>query len=83
MPVVLREGGVRCFFYSNEGNPRERAHIHVRGDGKDTKIWLEPEIAIAESFGFSPAEVRRIPWVVTSRRRDLLKAWYDHFAPFG
>jgi hypothetical protein len=42
MPVVFRESGLRYFFYSNEGLPREPRHIHVKGGGKDAKIWLEP-----------------------------------------
>jgi hypothetical protein len=83
MPVVLREGGLRYFFFSNEGDPREPAHIHVRGGGKDAKIWLEPEVALADSFGFSPAEIRRILWIVASQRRRLLKAWHEHFSALG
>jgi hypothetical protein len=83
MPVVLREGGLRYFFFSNEGDPREPAHIHVRGGGKDAKIWLEPEVTLADSFGFSPAEIRRILWIVTSQRRRLLKAWHEHFSALG
>ena len=39
MPVVFRDGGLRYFFYSNEGLPREPRHIHVKGGGKDAKIW--------------------------------------------
>ncbi len=48
---------LRYFFFSNEGLPRERSHIHVKGGGKDAKIWLEPEIAIADSYGFNSAEL--------------------------
>jgi Domain of unknown function (DUF4160) len=53
MPVVFRDGGLRYFFYSNEGVPREVRHIHVKGGGKDAKIWLEPEVMIADSYGFN------------------------------
>ena len=31
MPVVFRYKAYWFFFYSNEGNPRESMHIHVRG----------------------------------------------------
>ena len=34
MPVVLRREGFRFLFYSNEGDPREPAHIHVQ-QGRD------------------------------------------------
>jgi Domain of unknown function (DUF4160) len=43
MPVVFRHGGLRYYFFSNEGQPPEALHIHVKGGGRDAKIWLEPE----------------------------------------
>jgi hypothetical protein len=64
MPIVFREGGMRYFFFSNEGDPREPPHIHVKGGGRDAKIWVEPEISIADSYG--------------SNSR-VLRAWHDHF----
>jgi hypothetical protein len=79
MPVVFRDGGLRYFFFSNEGLPREPRHIHVKGGGRDAKIWLEPEIAVAESYGFNSAELARILRVVSERRTLILKAWDDHF----
>jgi hypothetical protein len=51
MPVVFRHGGLRYFFFSNEGTPRESPHVHAKGGGRDAKIWIEPEISVAESFG--------------------------------
>jgi hypothetical protein len=36
------------FFFFNDGDPREPPHVHVRGGGRDAKIWLEPEISVAE-----------------------------------
>lgn len=45
MPVVFREGGLRYYFFSNEGAPREPPHVHVKGGGRDAKIWLEPDIS--------------------------------------
>jgi Domain of unknown function (DUF4160) len=79
MPVVFREGGLRYFFYSNEGVPREARHIHVKGGGKDAKIWLEPEVTIADSYGFNSAELTRILRLVSDRRDLILRAWHDHF----
>jgi hypothetical protein len=29
MPVVFRDGGLRYYFFSNKGAPREPPHIHV------------------------------------------------------
>ncbi len=80
MPIVLREAGLRYFFfYSNEGSPREAPHIHVKGGGRDAKIWMEPEITIEDSYGFNSRELSNILRVVTENRDLILKAWHDHF----
>jgi hypothetical protein len=49
MPVVFRYKGLRFFFYSNEGRPRELAHVHVRSGGSEAKLWLEPQVRVAAS----------------------------------
>jgi hypothetical protein len=36
----FRKDGLRFFFFSNEGSPREVPHVHVPGGGRDTEIWL-------------------------------------------
>ena len=79
MPLVFRDSGLRFFFYSNEGFPREPLHVHVKGAGKDAKIWLEPEITIADSYGFNSAELTRILRIVNDRRDLILRAWHEHF----
>jgi len=79
MPIVFRDAGLRYFFFSNEGLPHEPRHIHVKGGGRDAKIWLEPQITIAESYGFNSVELARILRIVSERRTSILKAWDDHF----
>jgi hypothetical protein len=43
MPVILRYKGYTFFFFSNEGNPREPLHVHVRRAGVAAKFWVEPQ----------------------------------------
>ncbi len=83
MPIVFRNDGLRYFFFSNEGSPREPLHVHVTGGGRDAKIWLEPDIAIAESYGFNARELSRILRVVTESRDEILRAWHEHFGDGG
>jgi hypothetical protein len=83
MPVVFRDRGLRYFFFSNEGLPREPRHIHVKGGGRDAKVWLEPQVAIAESYGFNSVELAHILRIVSERRHLILKAWDDHFGNGG
>jgi len=79
MPVVFRFNGLRYYFFSNEGQPSESPHIHVKGGGRDAKVWLEPEISIADSFGFNPRELSSILRLVAENRDLILRAWHDHF----
>jgi hypothetical protein len=79
MPVVFRHGGLRYYFFSNEGSPREPPHIHVKGGGCDAKIWLQPEISIADSYGFNSRELSNILRVVSENRSLILRAWHEHF----
>ena len=79
MPVVFRSGGLRYYFFSNEGQPPEPAHIHIKGGGRDAKIWLEPDLSIADSYGFNPRELSNIMRIVAENRDMILRAWHDHF----
>ena len=44
MPKVFDWNGYRFHFYSNEGDPREPPHIHVRKGCHDAKFWLRPDV---------------------------------------
>jgi hypothetical protein len=79
MPVVFHESGYRFFFYSNEGDPREPLHVHVRGKGCDAKIWVYPIVEVQESFGFSASELARILKIVERKSKVIENAWHEHF----
>jgi len=53
VPVVFRWEGIRFFFYSNEGNPREPLHVHADGRGGEAQIWSAPAVPVAESVGLN------------------------------
>ena len=78
MPVVLSYKGFRFFFYSNEGSPREPVHVHVRSAGCEAKIWLEPQVTIATSFGFDAATLRELVDVAQSHRDLIERAWNEY-----
>lgn len=79
MPLVFRYQGIRFFFYSNEGNPREPLHIHAQRGDCLAKIWLYPEPVMAESFGFSATEMKVIIDQVHLHRYAIERAWNEHF----
>jgi hypothetical protein len=79
MPTVFRSGGVRFFFYSNEGDPREPVHVHVETSEGTAKISVEPDVGVLSSFRIGRAELTRIVAIVEDRRDDIVRAWNDHF----
>ena len=79
MPVLLRSGPYKVFFYSNEGTPREPKHVHVRTAGKEAKVWLNPGIELAANRGFNSKELADIISLVDSHKLAFEAAWDEHF----
>ncbi len=79
MPVVFRYAGVRYYFFSNEGIPREPAHVHVERDGAEAKFRLRPDVKVVESAGFGRQELAGLMRVVEERRDEIERAWHEHF----
>jgi hypothetical protein len=61
------------------GDPREAVHVHVKGSGRDAKISVEPEVSIAESYGFNSRELASILRIVAEQRDLILRRWHEHF----
>ncbi len=80
MPVVFRYKSFRFFFYSNEGNPRESMHIHVRSADGEAKFWLTPTIYLADSDGFDARTLRELLGIVTANKDLIERSWNEHFA---
>jgi hypothetical protein len=76
MPTVLRIEGFRFHFYSNEG--QEPPHVHVEKGSAAAKVWLQP-VSIVYSYGFSPAELRRIREIAFEHQAAFVERWNEHF----
>jgi len=79
MPVVFRYKGYRFFFYSNEGEPREPLHIHVRKGGSLVKIWLYPLPEVAESYGLSAHELSELLDIAVQHKVEIERFWNEYF----
>lgn len=77
MPTVLRSGGYRFFFFSNEG--KEAPHIHVASGGSYAKFWLDP-VEVADVRGYDAVEMRRLRRIVMENVFVFRKGWNDFFA---
>ncbi|GGI92620.1 hypothetical protein GCM10007973_31160 [Polymorphobacter multimanifer] len=80
MPELFREGGLRYFFYANEGSPREPVHVHVRRGREEAKFWLRPLVSLSYNDGLSARELREAGQVVLRERERIERAWNDFFA---
>ena len=74
MPVVLRSGPYRFYFFSHESD--EPVHIHVDRDDASAKFWIEP-VRLAYNVGFRAPELRRIERLVAAHASELLEAWRE------
>ena len=71
--------GFRFFFYSNEGNPRESVHVHVRAGGNEAKLWLQSQVRADESYGFDAGTSRELVEVAQANSEMIERAWHDYF----
>ncbi len=79
MPLVFRDRGLRFFFYSEEGNPREPVHVHVERDRQQAKFWVGDDIELAYNCGLSRRDLAMAMMIVRARRNEIKEAWHGHF----
>lgn len=76
-PTVFREGPFRFFFFSRE---ETRVHVHVQSPDGEAKFWLEPDVELAQNYGLSSPDLRRVEQSVREHEQEIHDAWNDHFA---
>ena len=54
-------------------------HVHVYHETGEAKMWLEPEIAIAQNYGLSPARLAAALKLVQEHEDEIRAAWQTHF----
>lgn len=45
----------------------------------EAKFWLRPEVAVADSQGFSARTLRHLALVVEERRELIEREWHGYF----
>lgn len=75
-PTIFRAGGFRFYFFSRE---EPRMHVHVHHETGEAKIWLEPEIAVAQNYGLSPGRLAAALRLVQGHEDEIRAAWQTHF----
>jgi hypothetical protein len=73
MPTALRIGPYRFYFYSYDC--QEPRHMHVDRDNLSAKIWLDPDVLLAENHGYSRQELREIERIARAHLEELRNEW--------
>jgi len=74
-PLFKRERGYTFKIFSNE---EDRMHVHVVKDDCEAKVWLEPEVKLAENDGFAQHEVNQIIKIVEQNADDFRDKYKRH-----
>jgi hypothetical protein len=78
-PTIHHEDGYVFYFISFDLASGEPPHVHVgqgsQQPGRDAKVWLEPEAAIARRGRLGRRALRRILHIVNDRRSAFLEEW--------
>ncbi|HZX14499.1 MAG TPA: DUF4160 domain-containing protein [Thermodesulfobacteriota bacterium] len=75
-PTVFRYKKYRFFFFSRE---EIRMHIHVYSSDGEAKFWVEPELTLDKSYGFTKKEINILQNIIEERLDEIKKAWKKHF----
>ncbi len=76
MPTALRIGSYRFYFYSYDcGEPR---HMHIDRENLSAKFWLDPDVLLAENYGYRRKELRDIERI-TKENVEMLRHEWDSF----
>jgi len=75
-PTILRDGPYRFFFNSRE---EPRMHVHISTADGMAKFWLEPIVALANSHGLKPKELKGLEQIIQERRDEFIENWRAHF----
>ncbi|RPH57440.1 MAG: DUF4160 domain-containing protein [Chloroflexi bacterium] len=73
MPTALSSGPYRFYFYSYDCS--EPRHMHVDRESLSAKFWLDPDVSLAENYGFNRKELRDIERIARENIKLLRKAW--------
>jgi len=73
MPTTLRRGAYRFYFYAYDC--REPRHTHVDRENISAKFWIDPDVALAENYGYSRRELRELERIIRQNLEILRNEW--------
>ncbi len=74
-PKFRQEDGYTFKIYSNE---EERKQIHVVKAEYEAKFWLEPNIELAENYGFNTKDLKKITQIIEQYGNEFKQQFAAH-----
>ncbi len=53
--------------------------VHVYSPNGEAKFWLEPVVALAESYKLNAKQIKQIQKIVEERKNEIEKFWKKYF----
>jgi len=53
--------------------------VHVYSPDGEAKFWLEPVVALAESYRLNAKQLKVVQKIVEERKDEIEKSWKKHF----
>lgn len=53
--------------------------MHVRKAERVAKFWLDPEIAVAETYRMKSSELRKVLEVIEAKQDLIRRKWHEFF----
>jgi Domain of unknown function (DUF4160) len=75
-PTIFIHGPNRFYFFSRE---EKRVHVHVQNPKGEAKIWIEPQIELAQNYGLNSRQINAVLHLVEEHEDEIRKAWKKHF----
>ena len=73
MPTALRIRQYRFYFYSYDCD--EPRHMHVDRENRSAKFWLDPDVLLAENYGYNRKDLRDIEQITRENLERLRDEW--------
>ena len=54
-------------------------HVHVVSAEGEAKFWIEPNVVLADYFGYNQRTLRELRLIVEEHGDEIKKAWKKHF----
>ena len=67
-PTVYNDGKYRFYFFSRE---ESRMHVHVACSDGEAKFWIEPVVALAESYKLTPKQLNELHKNVENHKNEI------------